>query len=60
VGSEIGIRDRCIPTRTNGSLIYDPAFVGYNENSPTVEGLHSVVGNIMSLDDTYSIDLKSK
>ena len=51
---------RVIPTRTNGSLIYDPAFVGYNENSPTVEGLHSVVRNIMSLDDTYSIDLKSK
>lgn len=51
---------RVVPTRTNGSLIYDPAFVGYNENSPTVEGLHSVVGNIMSLDDTYSIDLKSK
>lgn len=51
---------RVIPTRTNGSLIYDPAFVGYNENSSTVEGLHSVVGNIMSLDDTYSIDLKSK
>lgn len=51
---------RVIPTRTNGSLIYDPAFVGYNENSPTVEGLHSVVGNIMSLDDTYSIDLKGK
>lgn len=51
---------RVIPTRTNGSLIYDPAFVGYNENSPTVEGLHSVVENIMSLDDTYSIDLKSK
>lgn len=51
---------RVIPTRTNGSLIYDPAFVGYNENSPTVDGLHSVVGNIMSLDDTYSIDLKSK
>lgn len=51
---------RVIPKRTNGSLIYDPAFVGYNENSPTVEGLHSVVGNIMSLDDTYSIDLKSK
>lgn len=51
---------RVIPTRTNGSLIYDSAFVGYNENSPTVEGLHSVVGNIMSLDDTYSIDLKSK
>lgn len=51
---------RVIPTRTNGSLIYDPAFVGYNENSLTVEGLHSVVGNIMSLDDTYSIDLKSK
>lgn len=51
---------RVIPTRTNGSLIYDTAFVGYNENSPTVEGLHSVVGNIMSLDDTYSIDLKSK
>lgn len=51
---------KVIPTRTNGSLIYDPAFVGYNENSPTVEGLHSVVGNIMSLDDTYSIDLKSK
>lgn len=51
---------RVIPTRTNGSLIYDPAFVGYNENSPTVEGLHSVVDNIMSLDDTYSIDLKSK
>lgn len=51
---------RVIPTRTNGSLIYDPAFVGYNENSPTVEGLHSVIGNIMSLDDTYSIDLKSK
>lgn len=51
---------RVIPTRTNGSLIYDPAFVGYNENSPTVEGLHSVVGNIMSLDDTYSIDLNSK
>lgn len=51
---------RVIPTRTNGSLIYDPAFVGYNENSPTLEGLHSVVGNIMSLDDTYSIDLKSK
>ena len=51
---------RVIPTRTNGSLIYDPAFVGYNENSPTVEGLHSIVGNIMSLDDTYSIDLKSK
>lgn len=51
---------RVIPTRTNGSLIYDPAFVGYNENSPTVEGLHSVVGNIMNLDDTYSIDLKSK
>lgn len=51
---------RVIPTRTNGSLIYDPAFVGYNGNSPTVEGLHSVVGNIMSLDDTYSIDLKSK
>lgn len=51
---------RVIPTRTNGSLIYDPAFVGYNENSPTVEGLHSVVGNIMSLDDTYYIDLKSK
>lgn len=51
---------RVIPTRTNGSLIYDPAFVGYNENSPTVEGLHSVVGNIMSIDDTYSIDLKSK
>lgn len=51
---------RVIPTRTNGSLIYDPAFVGYNENSPTVEGLHPVVGNIMSLDDTYSIDLKSK
>lgn len=51
---------RITPTRTNGSLIYDPAFVGYNENSPTVEGLHSVVGNIMSLDDTYSIDLKSK
>lgn len=51
---------RVIPTRTNGSLIYDPAFVGYNENSPTVEGLHSVVGNIMGLDDTYSIDLKSK
>lgn len=51
---------RVIPTRTNGSLIYDPAFVGYNENSPTVEGLHSVVGNIMSLYDTYSIDLKSK
>lgn len=51
---------RVIPTRTNGSLIYDPAFVGYNENSTTVEGLHSVVGNIMSLDDTYSIDLKSK
>lgn len=51
---------RIIPTRTNGSLIYDPAFVGYNENSPIVEGLHSVVGNIMSLDDTYSIDLKSK
>lgn len=49
-----------IPTRTNGSLIYDPSFVGYNENSPIVEGLHSVVGNIMSLDDTYSIDLKSK
>ena len=48
------------PTRTNGSLIYDPEFVGYNENSPTVDGLHSVVGNIMSLDDTYSIDLKSK
>lgn len=51
---------RVIPTRTNGSLICDPAFVGYNENSPTVEGLHSVVDNIMSLDDTYSIDLKSK
>ena len=51
---------RVIPTRTNGSLIYDHAFVGYNENSPTVEGLHSVVDNIMSLDDTYSIDLKSK
>lgn len=51
---------RVVPTRTNGSLIYDPAFVGYNENSPTVDGLHSVVGNIMSLDDTYSIDLKSK
>ena len=51
---------RVIPTRTNGSLIYDPAFVGYNENSPTLEGLHSVVGNIMSLDDTYSIDLNSK
>ena len=51
---------RVIPTRTNGSLIYDPAFVGYDENSQTVEGLHSVVGNIMSLDDTYSIDLKSK
>lgn len=51
---------RVIPTRTNGSLVYDPTFVGYNENSPTVEGLHSVVGNIMSLDDTYSIDLKSK
>lgn len=51
---------RVIPTRTNGSLIYDPAFVGYNENSPTVDGLHSVVGNIMSLDDTYYIDLKSK
>lgn len=51
---------RVIPTRTNGSLIYDPAFVGYNENSPIVEGLHSVVGNIMSLDDTYSIDLNSK
>lgn len=51
---------RVIPTRTNGSLIYDPAFVGYNENSPTVEGLHSVIGNIMSIDDTYSIDLKSK
>lgn len=51
---------RVIPTRTNGSLVYDPAFVGYNENSPIVEGLHSVVGNIMSLDDTYSIDLKSK
>lgn len=51
---------KVIPTRTNGSLIYDPAFVGYNENSPTVEGLHSVVGNIMNLDDTYSIDLKSK
>lgn len=51
---------RVIPTRTNGSLIYDPAFVGYDENSPTVDGLHSVVGNIMSLDDTYSIDLKSK
>ena len=51
---------RVIPTRTNGSLIYDPAFVGYNENSPTVDGLHSVVDNIMSLDDTYSIDLKSK
>lgn len=51
---------RVIPTRTNGSLIYDPAFVGYNENYPTLEGLHSVVGNIMSLDDTYSIDLKSK
>lgn len=51
---------RVIPTRTNGSLVYDPAFVGYNENSPTVDGLHSVVGNIMSLDDTYSIDLKSK
>lgn len=51
---------RVIPTRTNGSLIYDPTFVGYNENSPTVKGLHSVVGNIMSLDDTYSIDLKSK
>lgn len=51
---------RVIPTRTNGSLIYDPAFVGYNENSTTVDGLHSVVGNIMSLDDTYSIDLKSK
>lgn len=51
---------RVIPTRTNGSLIYDPAFVGYNENSPTVEGLHPVVGNIMSLDDTYSIDLKNK
>lgn len=51
---------RVIPTRTNGSLIYDPTFVGYNENSPTVEGLHSVVGNIMSLDDTYSIDLNSK
>lgn len=51
---------RVIPTRTNGSLIYDPTFVGYNENSPTVEGLHSAVGNIMSLDDTYSIDLKSK
>ena len=51
---------RVIPTRTNGSLIYDSAFVGYDENSQTVEGLHSVVGNIMSLDDTYSIDLKSK
>lgn len=51
---------RVIPTRTNGSLIYDPAFVGYDENSPTIEGLHSVVGNIMRLDDTYSIDLKSK
>lgn len=51
---------RVIPTRTNGSLIYDPAFVGYNENSPTVDGLHPVVGNIMSLNDTYSIDLKSK
>ena len=51
---------RVIPTRTNGSLIYDPSFVGYNENSQTVDGLHSVVGNIMSLDDTYSIDLKSK
>lgn len=51
---------RVIPTRTNGSLIYDPAFVGYNENSPTVEGLHSVVDHIMGLDDTYSIDLKSK
>ena len=51
---------RVIPTRTNGSLIYDPAFVGYDENSQTVDGLHSVVGNIMSLDDTYSIDLKSK
>lgn len=51
---------RVIPTRTNGSLIYDPEFVGYNENSPTVEGLHSVVDNIMSPDDTYSIDLKSK
>lgn len=51
---------RVIPTRTNGSLIYDPAFVGYDENSPIVEGLHSVVGNIMGLDDTYSIDLKSK
>ena len=51
---------RVMPTRTNGSLIYDPAFVGYDENSQTVEGLHSVVDNIMSLDDTYSIDLKSK
>lgn len=51
---------RVIPTRTNGSFIYDPTFVGYNENSPTVEGLHSVVDNIISLDDTYSIDLKSK
>ena len=51
---------RVIPTRTNGSLIYDPAFVGYDENSSNVEGLHSVVDNIMSLDDTYSIDLKSK
>lgn len=51
---------RVIPTRTNGSLIYDPAFVGYDENSSTVEGLHSVVDNIMSLDDTYSVDLKSK
>lgn len=51
---------RVIPTRTNGSLIYDPAFVGYDENSANIEGLHSVVDNIMSLDDTYSIDLKNK
>ena len=51
---------RVIPTRTNGSLIYDPAFKGYDENSNSVDGLHSVVGSIMSQEDSYSVDLKSK
>ena len=51
---------RVIPTRTNGSLIYDPAFKGYDENSNSVDGLHSVVGSIMSQEDSYSVDLKGK
>lgn len=38
---------RVIPTRTNGSLIYD-------------EALHSVTKFLIPVEDTYGIDLKSK